>query len=81
MRLGILGYNIVLKALVWLLGEIPNQNKTASVALAMSTKGVLVEMEKIAKDQCMEERTNGISEWMIYVIVTLRGSWKVWRGF
>lgn len=50
----------VLKALVCLLGESPNQNKTASVALAMSTKGVLVEVEKVVKDPCMEERTNGI---------------------
>jgi hypothetical protein len=74
LRLRILGFDIVLRALVWLLGETPSQNKTASLASAMSTKGVLVEMEKMAKDPCTEERTNKICEWMKYRIGILRGS-------
>lgn len=57
-----LAYDIVLRALVWLLDETPNQNRTASVTLAMSTKGVLVETEKTAKGPCIEERTNRICE-------------------
>lgn len=47
----------------------------------MSTKGVLVEMEKIAKDPCTEERTDRICEWIEYVIGILRESWRVRWGF
>lgn len=80
MRLGMLRYDIVLSALVWLLDETPNQNKTNSVAPAMSTKGVLVETEKTAKSLCTEERTSRICEWIRCVIRTWGKGWRVWWG-